>query len=79
MGHPMSVPGQSNNRLTLCGMSKLRDCLRSVWRRERRSRRTLHGRISISESGPPGPQISNSQREKPWTSQLQLFPTDWFN
>ena len=28
---------------------------------------------------PPGPQISNSQLEKPWTSRLQLFPTDWFN
>ena len=28
---------------------------------------------------PPGPQISNSQLEKPWTSQLQLFPTGWFN
>ena len=25
MGHPKSVPGQSNNRLTLCGMSKLLD------------------------------------------------------
>ena len=29
-------------------------CLRSVWRRERRSRRTLHWRISISKSGLPG-------------------------
>ena len=25
MGHPKSVPGQSNNRLTLCGLSKLLD------------------------------------------------------
>ena len=32
---------------------RTRPCLRSVWRRERRSRRTLHGRISTSKIGSP--------------------------
>ena len=33
----------------------------------------------IPNQVPPGPQILNSQLEKPWTSWLQLFPACWFN
>ena len=36
-------------------------------------------RIPFPNQVPPGPRISNSQLEKPWTSWLQLFRINWFN